>query len=47
MASQGLTEEEAYQLIRRRAMSKRLTTEEMAAAIINTRDLLRVRPQSP
>ena len=46
MASQGMTEEDAYQTIRRQAMSKRLTIEDMAAAIINAHDLLKVRPPS-
>ncbi len=44
MASQGMTEEEAYQTLRRRAMSKRMSLEDMAAAIINAHDLLRTRP---
>jgi len=44
MASQGLTEEEAYQTIRRQAMSKRMSLEDMAAAIINAHDLLRAKP---
>ena len=47
MASQGLTEEEAYQLIRRQAMSKRMTMEEMAAAIINAHALLKAPPRGP
>ena len=44
MASQGMTEEEAYQTIRRQAMSKRMSLEDMAAAIINAHDLLSARP---
>jgi len=44
MASEAMTEEEAYQAIRRQAMSKRLSLEDMAAAIINAHDLLRGRP---
>ena len=44
MASQGMTEEEAYQTIRRQAMSKRMSLEDMAAAIVNAHDLLRARP---
>ena len=44
MASQSLTEEEAYQTLRRQAMSKRMSLEDMAAAIINAHDLLRARP---
>lgn len=43
MASQGMTEEEAYQTLRRQAMSKRMSLEDMAAAIINAHDLLRTR----
>jgi AmiR/NasT family two-component response regulator len=43
MTSQGMNEEEAYQTIRREAMSKRLAMEEMAGAIINAHDLLRRR----
>ena len=41
MAGQGLDEEQAYQLIRRQAMSKRIGMEEVAAAIINAQALLR------
>jgi len=44
MASEAMTEEEAYQAIRRQAMSKRLSLEDMAAAIISAHDLLRGRP---
>lgn len=44
MASEAMTEEEAYQAIRRQAMSKRLSLEDMAATIINAHDLLRGRP---
>ena len=44
MANQGLSEEEAYQTIRRQAMSKRMGMEDMAAAIINAFDLLKARP---
>ncbi len=43
MASHSLTEEEAYQTLRRQAMSKRMSLEDMAAAIINAHDLLRAR----
>jgi len=46
MASQGMTEEEAYQTLRRQAMSKRISLEDMAAAIINAHDLLRAQPLS-
>jgi AmiR/NasT family two-component response regulator len=41
MASQGMTEEEAYQTIRRQAMSRRVGMEDMASAIINAQELLR------
>lgn len=44
MASQGMTEEAAYETLRRQAMSKRMSLEDMAAAIINAHDLLRARP---
>ncbi len=40
MSAQGLTEEEAHQSIRRKAMSKRVPIEEMALAIINANELL-------
>jgi AmiR/NasT family two-component response regulator len=40
MASQNLSEEEAYQTIRKQAMSKRVPMDEMAMAIINAHDLL-------
>lgn len=46
MAAQGLSEEEAHQSIRRKAMSKRVPIEEMALAIINANDLLNS-PQKP
>jgi AmiR/NasT family two-component response regulator len=45
MASQGQTEEEAYQTIRRQAMSKRIGMEEMATAVINAHELLAVKPK--
>ena len=45
MASQGMTEEEAYQTIRRQAMSKRIPMEQMAGAIIHSHDLLHARPR--
>ena len=44
MASEAMTEEEAYQSIRRQAMSRRMSLEEMAAAIINAHDHSRSRP---
>lgn len=40
MAAQGLSEEEAHQTIRRKAMSKRVPIEEMALAIINANEVL-------
>jgi AmiR/NasT family two-component response regulator len=44
MNGQGLSEEEAYQSIRRQAMAKRVAMEEMAGAIINANELLSFRP---
>lgn len=43
MENQGLSEEEAYQNIRRQAMAKRVPMEDMAAAIINASELLNYR----
>lgn len=40
MTAQGLSEDEAHQTIRRKAMSKRVPIEEMALAIINANELL-------
>ena len=40
MSTQGMSEEQAYQTIRRQAMGKRIGMEEMAAAIIDANDLL-------
>jgi AmiR/NasT family two-component response regulator len=45
MAMNGLSEAEAHDTIRRRAMSKRLPLEEMALTIINANELLQVRPK--
>jgi AmiR/NasT family two-component response regulator len=45
MNAQGLTEEEAHQTIRRKAMSKRVPIEEMALAIINANELLNSMPK--
>lgn len=45
MEKQGLSEEEAYQTLRRQAMAKRVPMEEMATAIINADELLRSRPK--
>ncbi len=47
MAAQGLSEDEAHQTIRRKAMSKRVPIEEMAMAIINANDLLNSQPKPP
>jgi AmiR/NasT family two-component response regulator len=44
MAAQGIDEDGAYQSIRRQAMAKRLSMEEVAAAIINANELLTARP---
>jgi AmiR/NasT family two-component response regulator len=40
MQSKNISEEDAYKLIRTRAMSKRLTTEEIADALIKANDIL-------
>jgi AmiR/NasT family two-component response regulator len=40
METQGLSEPEAYESIRRQAMAKRLPMDELAAAIINAHELL-------
>ncbi len=40
MQGQGLSEDEAYETIRRQAMAKRLAMEDMASAIINANELL-------
>ncbi len=45
MKSQGIGEEEAYNSIRAQAMSKRLSMEEIATAIINANELLTFRPK--
>lgn len=47
MAAQGLSEDEAHQSIRRKAMSKRVPIEDMALAIINANDLLNSVPKVP
>jgi len=44
MSSHGLSEEEAYGSIRRQAMAKRVSMEEMATAIIRASELLNFRP---
>ncbi len=43
MRSQGLSEDEAYATIRKQAMAKRISMEEMANAIINANELLTTR----
>jgi AmiR/NasT family two-component response regulator len=43
MDGQGLTEVDAYESIRRQAMAKRMSMDEMAAAIINANELLQYR----
>jgi AmiR/NasT family two-component response regulator len=43
MEKQQLTEEDAYQTIRRQAMAKRVSMEDMAVAIINANELLHSR----
>jgi AmiR/NasT family two-component response regulator len=43
MEGQGLSEAEAYESIRRQAMAKRLSMDDMAAAIINANELLQYR----
>jgi AmiR/NasT family two-component response regulator len=47
MSAHGLTEEEAHQTIRRKAMSKRVPIEEMALAIINANEVLNSMPKPP
>ncbi len=45
MEKQGLTEDDAYQTLRKQAMAKRVGMEEMATAIINANELLHSRPK--
>ena len=40
MQPRAITEEQAYEIIREQAMSKRVTTEEIATAIINANEIL-------
>ena len=40
MQTRAITEEQAYEIIREQAMSKRVTTEEIATAIINANEIL-------
>lgn len=44
MQTQGLTEETAYDSIRKRAMAKRIPMDELASAIINAHELLTSKP---
>ncbi len=46
MQSQALNEEDAYKTIRQQAMTKRISMEEMANAIINANELLTARPRT-
>ena len=46
MQSQALNEEDAYKTIRQQAMTKRISMEEMANAIINANKLLTARPRA-
>jgi AmiR/NasT family two-component response regulator len=43
MATHGMTEEQAYQTIRRQAMGKRIGMEEMASAIIQANELVNLK----
>lgn len=43
--TRGISEEEAYAIIREQAMSKRTTTDEIANAIINANEILGFRPR--
>jgi len=43
MDGQGLSEADAYESIRRQAMSKRLSMDDMASAIIHANELLQYR----
>jgi len=45
MENQGLSEEDAYQSIRRQAMAKRVPMEDMAVSIINAAELLNFKPR--
>jgi len=40
MNSQGISEDDAYGMLRRQAMAKRMSMEDLAAAIINANDVL-------
>lgn len=43
--TRGISEDQAYAIIRDQAMSKRTTTEEIANAIINANEILGHRPR--
>ncbi|GLK72543.1 ANTAR domain-containing protein [Ancylobacter dichloromethanicus] len=45
MANLGLTEEDAYQSLRRQAMAKRVPMEDMAASLIHATELLQISPR--
>lgn len=45
MASRNISEEDAYNLIRARAMSRRVTTEEIADALIQANEILAMNPK--
>ena len=40
-----MSEDKAYEMIRDQAMGKRVTTEQIAAAIINANEILSFRPK--
>ena len=45
METRGISEDQAYEIIREQAMSKRATTEEIATAIINANEILGYKPK--
>jgi AmiR/NasT family two-component response regulator len=46
MEQRGINEEQAYEIIREQAMAKRVTTEEIANAIIHANEILGFRPKA-
>lgn len=46
MQTRGISEDQAYEIIRDQAMSKRVTTEEIATAIINANEILGFKTKS-
>lgn len=46
MENLGITEEDAYQSLRRQAMSKRMPMEDMALSIIHANEILHIRPKA-